>query len=138
MTKKILHLNLYKEHFDQVLADIKKEEYRKVKEYWVRRLISFDGKNFDPDSFSMDEFVCDLSNPTNRHKDLEELMDYFGASFIPYTHTIFSNGMRKDRPQMLVEFNGVDISTGKTEWGAEKDVLCFNIKLGEIVERVRC
>lgn len=38
MKKRILHLTLKKIPFDQIAKRIKKEEYREIKRYWVRRL----------------------------------------------------------------------------------------------------
>ncbi len=36
---KILHLTLFKEYFDKILAGEKVEEYRDKKEYWEKRLL---------------------------------------------------------------------------------------------------
>lgn len=35
---KILHLTIKKEWFDMIAADIKKEEYREIKQYWWNRM----------------------------------------------------------------------------------------------------
>ena len=37
---KTLHLNLKKQYFDAILSGEKKEEYRLVKEFWLKRLIN--------------------------------------------------------------------------------------------------
>lgn len=44
----VLHLTLKKEWFDLILACIKKEEYREIKPYWIKRLMAkkFDAINF--------------------------------------------------------------------------------------------
>lgn len=39
---KTLHLNLKKKWFDMILSGEKKEEYRELKEYWYKRLVSND------------------------------------------------------------------------------------------------
>lgn len=46
---KVLHLTLEAQHFYSIAAGIKKEEYREIKKYWIRRLFDFDGmyKEFD-------------------------------------------------------------------------------------------
>lgn len=41
---KILHLNLKKEYYDQIVAGIKTTEYRELKNYWTKRLVN---KNYD-------------------------------------------------------------------------------------------
>ena len=50
---KILHLNLKKKWFDQILAGTKKIEYREIKPYWTTRLFDSDGK---PKKFDIIEF----------------------------------------------------------------------------------
>ncbi len=40
MSKRILHLNLKKQWFDMIASGEKKEEYREVKDFWSRRLLS--------------------------------------------------------------------------------------------------
>jgi hypothetical protein len=141
MVKKILHLNLHAKWFNDILALIKLEEYREIKEYWIRRLLDIDywSYSFNPEEYHYEELSNELKSLCHDSKAKEEIFKEFSIKgFKDYTHIMFSNGFKTDRPQMLVEFNGVDISTGKEEWGAVKDVLYFNIKLGAIVERIRC
>lgn len=38
--KIILHLTLKKKWFDMILSGIKKEEYREIKPYWIKRLVA--------------------------------------------------------------------------------------------------
>ena len=44
MAEKILHLNLMKKWFDEILSGKKKVEYREIKPYWTKRLFDSDGK----------------------------------------------------------------------------------------------
>jgi len=134
----ILQLNLFGEHFDKVLADIKKEEYRVVKDSWARQLLNLpDSLRKKKSSWKLDEMCVWLKDSYPMSLDTI-LKTYKVDGFKEFTHIMFSNGFAKDRRQMLVEFNGIDISKGKVEWGAVKDVLYFNIKLGDVVERIRC
>jgi len=41
---KVLHLTLKKKWFDMIMSGEKKEEYREIKPYWIKRLVS---KDFD-------------------------------------------------------------------------------------------
>lgn len=43
-TGRILHLTVKKQWFDMIAKGIKKEEYREIKDYWVKRLTN---KKFD-------------------------------------------------------------------------------------------
>ena len=38
MKNKILHLTLKKKWFDMILSGEKKEEYREIKDYWIKRI----------------------------------------------------------------------------------------------------
>ena len=42
--KKVLHLNLYREYFDQILNKEKVIEYRDITPYWSKRL---EGRHYD-------------------------------------------------------------------------------------------
>ena len=42
--KKVLHLNLFRKYFDQILNGTKKIEYRDITPYWSNRL---EGKHYD-------------------------------------------------------------------------------------------
>ena len=42
--KRVLHLNLYRKYFDQILKGEKTIEYREVTPYWSKRL---EGKHYD-------------------------------------------------------------------------------------------
>ncbi len=46
---KILHITLKKKWFDMILSGEKKEEYREVKDYWIKRLV--DTSLSDPKAF---------------------------------------------------------------------------------------
>ena len=52
--------------------------------------------------------------------------------FIPYDKIIFKNGYAKNAPTMVVEFDGIRIGKGNTDWGADDEVY-FCIKLGNIL-----
>lgn len=55
---KILILNLKKEYFEQIKSGEKKEEYREIKKYWIKRL----SKNYD-------EVHIKLGYPKKEDKD---------------------------------------------------------------------
>lgn len=80
---------------------VKKEEYREIKDYWIKRL-----------------------------KDISSKEPFY--DFIPYDKIIFKNGYAKNAPTMVVEFDGIRIGKGNTDWGADDEVY-FCIKLGNIL-----
>jgi hypothetical protein len=85
---KILHLTLKKKWFDMIASGEKKEEYREIKDYWVRR---FCGKEW------------------YKHEDLH-------ISLQP-DKIIFKLGYAKSAPVMHVECKGISVGPGKYEWG---------------------
>jgi hypothetical protein len=112
--------------FDMIKSGEKKEEYREITEYWVRRLICF---HDEMEASEIDEFTCDLKNlntPQKRHNDLVELFAYFNASFKEFSSVTFSNGYNTDN-RLDFPFIGIGIATGKTEWGAEPEKYYFVI-----------
>lgn len=91
-------------------ANIKTEEYREVKPYWVKRLIG-----------------CHVGLPCHRHFDvclgcptLQRLHDF------DYTHVRFHYGYSSRT--MLREIESITIGMGKPEWGAPTDRQVFIIK----------
>lgn len=104
---KVLHLTVTKQWFDMILSDVKKEEYRWIKTYWMRRL--FDMSNVP------------YGTPLGEIKLIPIEFDY--------VH--FTNGYGKLRPQVVCKWNGVKIGKGKSEWGAPNDE-CIIISLGDV------
>lgn len=109
---KILHLTLKKKWFDLIASGEKKEEYREIKAYWVKRLL---------DNFNWDE----TKNPIKLNRG--------SYSVKPFNIIQFKNGYSKDAPTIKLEFVGIVIDEGNPEWGAEPGVKYFVIELGEII-----
>ena len=95
----ILTLTLKRKWFDMIKQGIKKEEYREIKPYWIKRFIEdvFDAKRAHFRRF--DSLVFTLGYPV------------------------------ADDSEKRIEFKNprIDICTGKPEWGAAKGVPYFVI-----------
>jgi hypothetical protein len=50
----------------------------------------------------------------------------------------FTNGYNKQSPQITMECLGIEVGTGKIEWGAVENTQYFVIKLGREVGRQNC
>ena len=109
----------------------KKEEYRKIKLHWFVRLVDFEPVD---DVVELDEIIVDMNDPSRRHSDVSELLNYFNVRLKQINQIIFSNGFREDRPQFKIECLGIEIKEGNLEWGAVPGVKYFVIKLGEVIE----
>jgi hypothetical protein len=130
---KTLHLNLIKKWFDMILSGRKKEEYRSLSPYWVRRLVSF--RN-EVDHNDINEFISDLKNPYKRHDDVNQLMEYYEAEFKHFDNIHFKNGFArngKPAPAFDAVCRGITVAQGYRAWGAD-DKFCFVIKLGLITK----
>lgn len=114
-----------------ILSGEKKEEYRDIKPYWVRRLVHIrDEMEWD----IWEGFCGDLSNPFLRYYSVEELMDSYGAGFSRFDYVEFTNGYGNHRPRFTTKFHGIEIGVGNHAWGAP-DVPVFKILLGDIVSK---
>jgi hypothetical protein len=106
---RVLHLTLKKKWFDMIESGEKKEEYREVKDYWMKRLAGIKG--------------CG----TGYNFTL-----LLGVKCIHYDHIVFKNGYAKDAPTITVECRGIKVDSGKTKWGAPSaNARVFVIKLGK-------
>lgn len=91
MEKKVLTLSVKKEWFDKIVSNEKKEEYREIKPYWIKRLTT------------NSEVVYDVVAETYCGKVL----------YRPYTHVLFINGYGDDKPRIEKEIMGITIGKPK-------------------------
>ena len=94
MEKKVLTLSVKKEWFDKIVSNEKKEEYREIKPYWVKRLTT------------NCEVVYDVVAETYCGKVL----------YRPYTHVLFINGYGDDKPRIEKEIESIDIDRPRRGW----------------------
>ena len=116
-TRKTLHLNLKKKWFDMILSGEKKEEYRAITEYWLRRFFK-DAKFVYNTSFNIGYLT------SSNTRDFETIT--------------FSNGYQKDRPQFEIEFKKLRLGKGLEKWGADSQEQYFIFELGEILSKTNC
>lgn len=115
-----LTLHLKKEWFDKIKSGEKKEEYRALSTYWIKRLTNCE-QNFL-------EFIWDsvsaFPNPTERfNMELENWLEQFDR-------LRFVLGYAKTNDdERILEFKNpkIRIGTGRPEWGAVPGVNYFVI-----------
>ena len=56
-TGRILHLTLKKQWFDMISKGVKKEEYREIKDYWIKRLKDISSKEPFYDFIPYDKII---------------------------------------------------------------------------------
>lgn len=115
MKKKVLILTVSKEWFDMIVAGEKKEEYREIKMYWLKRLFyqvkdkikkpyKYEKITSNTVFFLIDETIAQLLTRFIKNKWLK---------VIPYTHVLFINGYRKNSPRIEKEIESITIGRPK-------------------------
>ena len=114
---KTLDLILKGKWYDMIDAGIKKEEYRDIKPYWIKRLCFTRIDN--PYVHCVNENCCAECLNAN-------LCDWCAY---PFDRVIFHRGYTSTT--MTFEIEEIYISSGNPDWGAEPDEDYFVIKLGK-------
>lgn len=113
---KTLTLSLKKKWFDMIASGEKKEEYREISPYWIKRLLRC-GFLCNGNCVLMGEIVC----PACRY-----------LRYTSFDTVVFTLGYPpKDDMTRRIAFKieDIEISEGKEEWGAEPGKMYFVIKL---------
>lgn len=111
--KIILPLTLNYKWFDMIIRGVKKEEYREIKPYWIKRLkAEISAKHTWTESGPIIEKEYKF-----KHFDLIK----------------FTNGYNPNSPSMIVELKGIKIGFGNPEWGGIKQDV-FILELGNILK----
>jgi len=124
-----LQLSLKKQWFELTKSGIKKEDYREITPYWVKRLTQYDKSECDI------YYACEFLKKGKEYND-NNSFGRFKYSFC-FPKQFKQNRMtlgypkKNDTERILVfENKGIEIKTGNTEWGAEPNKLYFVIKHG--------
>jgi hypothetical protein len=126
-TGNILHLNLKKHWFDMIAKQIKLEEYREIKCYWVKRLLldSKGHKMNKSDASDLSEAIRYAFSDNWKNELLPK------ESIIQYDIIVFKNGYSLNAPTLAFKYDGIIIGRGKLEWGANENDFYFKLQLGE-------
>ena len=115
-------------------SGIKTEDYREITPYWIKRLIStvtlYGGRYESMVDLPVKE--CSISRINLLHVN-SDVIDK-DVKFKTFTENIMTLGYPKstDTERILkFEHAGIEIRTGKPEWGAEPGKLYFVIKHGK-------
>lgn len=120
---KILDLPLKKVWYDMIESCVKTEEYREIKEFWIKRLAICKGNN----NYDKTGFYCKKANC------ISCIVRGDGFHPIEYTHIRFRYGYTKRI--MLFELKSIHIGVGNPEWGAPEEEV-FILKLGEKINEL--
>lgn len=110
---KTLHLPMKGKWHRMISDDIKKEDYRAIKQYWIKRLF-YKGSSI-------------------RFSENQVEIDGMFYTPIPYDTVTSKNGYSRNSPVTVVRYLGVSIGPAVPEWSNNWPGECFVIKLGEII-----
>lgn len=113
--KKVLYLSLKKEWFDMIKSGEKKEEYREITPYWIKRLTGLDSNIYEISTLIM----------TGKPVPMKQ-----------YTHVHFTLGYPKKDDydkHMIFEIKSICVRDGNEKWGATPNKNYFVIELGKRV-----
>jgi len=122
----ILFLTVNKKWYQKIASQEKKEEYREIKPYYIKRFFLW--KN-EP-NWGINDFVREFVYHENELGFIEKHSKDFDI-------IIFINGYG-NKPTMIVEHKGMDIKSGKEEWGAIGSNFYFTLTLGKILYSEPC
>jgi len=130
----VLYLNLKKKWFDMIAKGEKTEEYREIKEYWLKRLFLYDG-SVPFDKPMLDEIITELKKKPYSFDDL-----YYWADWKPkpFNFICFKNGYSKNAPEIWCGYETIEIKPAKPEWSENAKGNYFVLRLGEILAAPVC
>lgn len=114
-----LFLTLKKEWFDLIDAGVKLEEYREIKQYWIKR--------FCDTNIHLPYVYCKLEKCC-----LECFKDKPTSFKMRHFDTVtFQLGYKRNAPRMVFKIKEIAIAQGEPSWGAESGQEYFVIRLGD-------
>lgn len=132
MFQEKLQLSLTRQWFDMTEPDGKTEDYREINAYWCYRLMLVDGRK---ESKKIWEFA--ENHQTNFAEFIANMVEREMYRFVHFDTNIMTLGYPSktdESKRKVFRHAGIEIRTGKQEWGAEPDKLYFVIKHGEQVK----
>jgi hypothetical protein len=125
-----LTLPLKTKWFEMTDPNGKTEDYREINEYWVKRFLYH-----KESKLTVEEIIRFIKNyKYYGYVDVSAIFTYHDLSFKKFEQNIMTLGYPKsnDKDRIKVfEHAGIEIRTGKQEWGAEPNKLYFVIKHGK-------
>lgn len=119
-----LFLVLKSEWYNMIEALIKKDEYRDLSKYWIKRLLMDVEIAHKTDIQGLDDY-----DGLQRHIVLNS--GHVNYSFIDFDTVTFQRGYNAKNGRMRFECKGIEIRTGNPKWGAVPGEKYFCIALGD-------
>ena len=130
---KNLYLPVKAKWFEMTKTGIKTEDYREITPYWFKRLFDY----YDPETLMSGDIYEAIIEMQDGKCTIQELKDWAGFEPKRFDYNILTLGYPKstDTDRILkLEHKGIEIRTGKPEWGAEPGKLYFVILHGNTLQ----
>lgn len=124
---KNLQLSLKKQWFEMTKSGIKTEDYREITPYWVKRLMKESYLSICSNDEDLVDFII-------FNKDVNFMLKYHAKIFETNIMTLGYPKAGDTERIIKLKHAGIEIRTGKIEWGAEPNKIYFVIKHGGSVE----
>lgn len=124
-----LQLSLKTQWFEMTKAGIKTEDYRELTPYFANKLLL--DINYQRQSKHYWEYEFQLNEGTD--EEIKENIELF-TRMKPFTTNTMTKGYPKATDTDKIDVHqhaGIEIRTGRPEWGAEEGKLYFVIKHGK-------
>lgn len=130
---KVLQMSLTTQWFYMTTSGTKPEEYRAITPYWAARLFTQNFPFEEPPNLW--NFWDDVAYDLLEHP-LEQVMKAYWLDFKEFDINRMTLGypMRGSKDRICdFEHIGIEVRTGKSEWGAEPGKIYFVINHGEML-----
>ena len=124
-----LRLALKAKWFEMTKSGEKKEDYREINEYWIKRFTR------NEINLSIEEIMLGLCALRDGYSE-EHVWDVYGFCLRNFDENIMTLGYpKKDNLERIVKFvhNGIKIGCGNPDWGADPGKIYFVIMHGDSV-----
>lgn len=130
---KNLQMSLKTKWFEMTKAKIKKEDYREITEYWIRRLFECYApeESKGENKLNAEDAIFDIECNGFDPKDVIGVYGFVPKEFNQNTMTLGYPKSRDSERIIKFEHAGIEIRTGNPEWGAEPGKIYFVIKHGK-------
>lgn len=140
MKNKILTLILIQQWFIDTFKGIKKEEYRDITPYWLKRLTCMENGDSLTECYnktSINKICCVLLKyKLYGYNSIEHVLKIYRIRFKDFEAIDFRNGYKSlDKvPRFTIENKGITIGKGNPDWGYVGSDNVFIIQHGKIIE----
>ena len=129
-TGRVLFLTLNRKWYVKIASGEKKEEYRALKPYWLNRLLDIEHPEEEKGENKVIPFNIEYDIIENGYSP-ETVLRAYSSKLKEFDLIVFLNGYG-EVPTIIIESKGIEIKTGREDWGALAEQFYLTLKLGEI------